>query len=193
MKISYLLIVFISSQALVFNAKSQDKPLKSKTDNTTRLASAVQKSGKSSTEDSLKESEFWEKEDLLPIDSYRPKKSPIELQRLLKIQLDKIESVCEAGKATLSLQEHINALHLFLKKELDEVNNMDIDNSIQFSSMLEILKDSSNPKISLESFTHKYRYMFNESGNVKFSEQAQDWAVSIERALKCAQSTNKEQ
>lgn len=205
MKIYYILIIFISFQVAATSPKYKNKLAKKTMHKQEKLASRVKnlqknrihkKSQKKHVKLKLasskralshsKNNQYWEKKDLLPLSTYKPKKSAKELSKLLKIQLNTLESVCKAPKASINIQTNIKTLMSFLNKQITENPYMDSASSIKFSLMFEILKDSFNPEISLESFKHKYRYMFNEDASEKFSEQAQDWAVSIERALKCA-------
>ena len=136
-----------------------------------------------------KKRKLMSKEELLPKDYYKSKKTKKELEKEFKSHLEKLNQTCEQTEDKKAFfQKQFNSFYTFLKTSLKDPN-MDYSFQILFSDItslfVEITKETEEKSfITLDNFSTYYKLHYGLSENIKI-DNYHPWAKTIAQAIKC--------
>ena len=191
-KIIYILALFLFLAACFSLTKPFDKTSALKKKNIkTEFKNRQAGNSKPKVKKSSKK-RFLAKEEALPKNHYKAKKSKTELLQEFEKHLQDLKQICilKENKKEL-LQKQLTLFNNFLKTSLKDPN---IAYNIQLlfadiNSIFEEINDIS--LINLDSFTQTYRVMYKLPTDIKIKDYPNSWATTIAESIKCAQQTDK--
>lgn len=127
------------------------------------------------------------KEDALPKDYDKTKKSKTELVKEFEKQLTYLKQTCETKEDKQEfLQTQLNAFDGFLKISLKDPN-MDYTLQLLFSDITSVIAEMNSSNLNLDTFIRLYRMLYNLPENMETANYPDYWAQVIAQSIECTQ------
>ncbi|MDE0118960.1 MAG: hypothetical protein OXM55_03000 [Bdellovibrionales bacterium] len=127
------------------------------------------------------------KEDALPKDYDKAKKSKEELVEEFEKHLIYLKQTCEIKEDKKEfLKTQLNSFDDFLKTGLKDPN-MDYTLQLLFSDITSVIKEMNSYTLDLDTFSRLYRMLYNLSENREITSYPDYWAQVIAQSIECIQ------
>ncbi|MCZ0932812.1 MAG: hypothetical protein OXJ52_06650 [Oligoflexia bacterium] len=132
------------------------------------------------------------KEDVLPKNYYKAKKSKKELKEEFEEHLENLKQACETTENKKKLlKKQLDSFEDFLKTSLKDPN-MDYTLQLLFSNIISALEETNYDNfIDLDVFTRFYRMLYNLPEDLEIKDYPDNWAQTIAKSIECIQQEEK--